>query len=284
VLPLYQVSSPPFGRSLISTPFAVHGGICADDDEAAGALLEDAAALARRLGCRYVELRHERPVADLPTKDLYVTFRRAILPDREANLAAIPSNKRHRVRNSEKRGLTARLGGAELLPGYYRVISESMRNLGSPVFPKRLFRALLEEFGARCRIFSVFHDETMVAGALTLFYRDQVIPYYGGSTRTGNSLAANDFMYWKLLCHGAEAGYKIFDFGRSKKESGAYGFKRHWGFEPTPLAYQYQLTGQRDLPNLSPANPKFSLAIHLWRRMPLRLTQWLGPQLVRYFP
>ncbi len=284
VLPLYRVPSIPFGHSLVSTPFAVYGGICADDEHAARALHEDAAALARRLGSRYVELRHEKPLVGLPAKDLYVTFRRGIHPDREANMAAIPRNQRRSIRVAERHGLTARVGGEELLPGFYQVYSESVRNLGSPVFPKRLFQMLLDEYGPHCRILAVFRGQAMVSGVLTLFYRDQVMPYYGGSTREGIRLATNDFMYWNLLCYGAENGYTVFDFGRSKKDSGAYHFKRHWGFEPTQLAYQYELTGQRELPDLSPANPKFSLAIRIWRRLPLRLTQWLGPRMVRYFP
>ena len=284
VLPLYRVPGLPRGHSLVSTPLAVYGGVCADDDEAARALLEDAEALARRQGSRYVELRHERAIGALPTKDLYVTFRRPILPDREGNLALVPRNQRRSIRVAEKHGLTARVGGEDLLAGFYDVYSESVRNLGSPVFPRALFASLLEEYGTRCRILAVFHEGRMVSGVLTLFHRDQVMPYYGGSTREGIQVAANDFMYWSLLCHGAEEGYRVFDFGRSKRDTGAYHFKRHWGFEPTPLAYQYQLVGQRELPNLSPANPKFDLAIRVWRRLPLKLTQWLGPRLVRYFP
>ena len=96
-------------------------------------------------------------------------------------------------------------------------------------------------------------------------------------------VSANDFMYWKLLCYGAEHGYKVFDFGRSKQGTGPYDFKRHWGFEPTPLPYQYHLVTQKVIPNLNPTNPKLSLPIELWKRLPLPVSQWLGPKIVRFF-
>jgi len=284
VLPLYSVPTLPFGHALVSTPFAVYGGVCADDAIVAQALLDAAGALARASGARYVELRHERPIGTLPAKDLYFTFRRAIHPEPEVNMAGIPRNQRRSIRIGEKHGLKYRIGGADLLPEFYDVYSKNIRSLGSPVFPRALFDALLEEYGSRCRILAVFHGTNMVSAVMTFFYRDQVMPYYQGATRDGIQLATNDFMYWSLLCYAAQNGYKVFDFGRSKKGTGPYHFKRHWGFPPTPLAYQYQLVRQREMPNLSPANPRFSMAIRAWRRLPLRLTQWLGPKLVRYFP
>jgi FemAB-related protein (PEP-CTERM system-associated) len=142
----------------------------------------------------------------------------------------------------------------------------------------------LQEFGEACRILAVFHEGNMVAGVMAFFFRDQIIPYYGGALQDAFQYAANDFMYWKLLCYGAEHGYKVFDFGRSKVDTGPYHFKRHWGFEPTPLPYQYYLVNQKAVPDLSPRNPKFSLAIQAWKRMPLGLSQWLGPKIVRFFP
>jgi len=159
-----------------------------------------------------------------------------------------------------------------------------VRSLGTPVFPFRLFEQMLMEFGTNCRILGVFREGRMAAGVMTLFFRDQVMPYYGGALASELRYAVNDFMYWKLLCYGAERGYKVFDFGRSKKRTGAYDFKRHWGFEPTPLAYEYVLGTVREMPNLSPANPKFALPIEIWKRLPLPVTQWLGPKLIQFFP
>ena len=284
ILPLFQVRNLPFGYSLVSLPLAVYGGIRADDGDAAQALLLCARQVAADLNVRYLELRHEAGMGDLPTKDLYVTFRKEIFSDEEKNLAAIPRKQRRMVRQGEKFDLESRFGGEELLRDFYRVYSESVRSLGTPVFPLCLFEHVLMEFGSNCRILGVFREDRMVAGVMTLFFRDQVMPYYGGALASELRYSVNDFMYWKLLCYGAEQGYKVFDFGRSKVGTGAYDFKRHWGFEPTPLAYQYVLGTARAMPNLSPANPKFALPIEIWKRLPLSITQFFGPKIIRFFP
>lgn len=284
VLPLYRVPSLPFGCSLISTPLGVYGGVCADDEEAARALIEDATAHARRIGARYVEFRHERPMGSLLTKDLYVTFLRKIHPDPEVNAVGIPGQKRRGIRNAESHGLAIRAGGTELLAGFYDVYTRNMRNLGSPAFPLPLFETLLEEYGDQVRIFGVFQGDTMTSAAFAFFYRDRVMPYYCASTRAGMAVNTNECMYWNIMRYAAERGFRVMDFGRSKKDSGSYHFKRRWGVTPTPLPYQYQLVAQREMPNLSPNNPKFASVIWTWQRTPLPLTRWLGPKLSRYFP
>jgi len=283
-LPLFLVPTLPWGKAAISAPLGVYGGAIADDTAIEQALLARAAEIAAERGARYLELRNQRRLEGLPTRDLYVTFRRPIYPDAEQNMAAIPRNQRRSIRVAQKHGLTARVGREELLEGFYRVYSESMRNLGTPVFPRALFQRLLTRLGENCVILGVYREDTLLSAVLTFTYRDQVMPYYGGAIREGIPYATNDFMYWSLLCHAMERGLKVFDFGRSKRGSGSFDFKRHWGFEPTPLAYQYRLIRQKSLPDLSPKNPKFSLAIRVWQRLPLRLTQWVGPRLVRYFP
>jgi FemAB-related protein (PEP-CTERM system-associated) len=284
VLPLFLVRNLPFGQSLVSMPWGVYGGICADDDETQSALLNYAKTLAQRLVVRYLELRNQAPCCDLPAADLYVTFRKEIASDPETNMAAIPRKQRRMIRQGDKHGLTAQMGGEEFLKGFYHLYAHSVRNLGTPVFSVRLMANLLREFGPACRILAVFHEEQMVAGVMTFFFRDQVMPYYGGALRHALQYAVNDFMYWHLLCYGAEQGYRIFDFGRSKKGTGSYDFKRHWGFEPTPLAYQYHLVRQKTMPDQNPLNPRFALAIQTWKRMPLWLSRWLGPKIVRFFP
>lgn len=284
VLPLFKVRVLPFGHSLVSSPFAVYGGICANDAQSREALSRHAQTLGGHMGVRYVELRNQEVMGDFPVKDLYVTFRKEILSDPEKNLDWIPRKQRRMIRQGEKFNLTAHVGGSEYLKGFYSVYAHSVRNLGTPVFPIQLFENLLQEFGEACRILAVFHEGTMVAAVMTFFFRDQVIPYYGGALKDAFQYAANDFMYWKLLCYGAEQGYKVFDFGRSKVDSGPYHFKRHWGFEPTPLPYQYCLVKQKTIPDMSPRNPRFSLAIQAWKRMPLGLSQRLGPKIVRFFP
>lgn len=284
VLPLFRVPTLPWGNSLVSAPQAVYGGPLADGDDARDALLVHAHGLGERLGSRYVQYRNVEPLPNLAAQDLYVTFRKNILPTADENLALVPRNQRRSIRIGQKSDLTAEMGREEFLDPFYDLYSESLRNLGTPSFPRSLFANVFEAFGANAGILLIRRHGTPVASVLTLFFRDQILPYYGAAKRDAQRYGVNDYMYWSLLLHGMEHGYKVFDFGRSKKGSGSYDFKRHWGFEPTPLHYQYDLVRQRSLPDLSPRNPKFSAAIEVWKRMPLWLSRRLGPALIRYFP
>src|SRR5438128_1826288 len=150
--------------------------------------------------------------------------------------------------------------------------------------PRRLFHALAEAFEEDCHVLAVYHDERIVAGVLSFFYEDQVLPYYGGAIREAFAYAVNDFMYWELMCLAAKAGMRVFDFGRSREGTGSYDFKRHWGFEPVPLPYQYVLLNGHELPDVSPSNPKLRRATDLWKRLPLYVTNRLGPMITRYLP
>lgn len=284
VLPLFLVRGFPTGRILVSTPMAVYGGIAADDAESAEALLTSARALGTRLGVRYLELRDGTRMPSLREKDLYVTFKKAIDPDPEVNMARIPKNQRRSIRIALDKGLSYRTGTHELLDGFYRIYSHSVRNLGTPVYPKALFRNLLDEFGERCFILAVYHDGRMIAGVQTFLHEDEVLPYYGGALKQTFRFSVNDFMYWSLMNFAAARGCRVFDFGRSKRDSGSYHFKRHWGFEPTPLSYQFDLVRDRSVPDLTPRNPRFSLAIQVWRRLPLAVTERIGPAIIRFFP
>ncbi len=283
-LPLFQVPGFPTGTSLLSTPFATYGGVVADDAAAGQALLNAAGELGEKLGAHYVELRDGMRFAPLPVKDLYVAFRRPIGPDHEKNWSEIRGKQRTSIRNAQKRGLTHRTGGAELLSVLYPIYSHSVRNLGTPVFPKRLFRNLFEELGDVCRILVVDSGTKPVSAVLSFFHRGHVHPYYAGTLREAYAYSASDFMYWKVMCTAADDGCRVFDFGRSKRDSGSFHFKRHWGLTPTPLAYQYRLVQDRAIPDLSPRNPKFGLAIRIWKRLPLAVAEQIGPRIVRFFP
>jgi FemAB-related protein (PEP-CTERM system-associated) len=219
----------------------------------------------------------------LPTKSRYVTFRRPISPVEEENLAAIPRKQRRMTRQGARFGLEPRWG-REHLDAFWRVYAASVHQLGSPVFPRRLFGALAEEFGKDCELLTIWKDGRMVAGVLSLFHEGQVLPYYGGALREASGWAASDFMYWELMCHAARSGCRVFDFGRSREGTGSYHFKRHWGFVPEPLPYQYLLMDGGAMPDLSPANPKMHLAVATWKRLPLPLTRAVGPFLTRYLP
>jgi FemAB-related protein (PEP-CTERM system-associated) len=281
VLPLALVSSVLFGRALISTPFCVYGGIVAADSEAYRALIEEACALARRLKVDYLELRNRRKQhPEWPCKDLYVTFRKAIDPESEPNMLAIPRKQRAMVRKGIQKGLTARIDADAA--DHYTLYSESLRNLGTPVFSRKYLDVLKRVFGENCEILTVMHENTPVASVLSFYFRDEVLPYYGGGGLAARPVAGNDFMYWEVMERARKRGIRVFDYGRSKRGTGAFEFKAHWGFEPEPLHYEYYLVRAKSMPNLSPTNPKYGKAIDLWRRMPLRLTQLIGPRVAGY--
>lgn len=281
VLPLGHVNSLLFGRALVSTPFCVYGGVAAVSDAARAVLEAEAGRRAEALGVDYLELRQrEERHADWPARrDRYVTFRQALDPDPDANYRRIRRKQRAMIRKGIDKGLEAR--SDEDLDRFYDTFAESVRNLGTPVFPKRYFRLLKETFGDDCEILCVRHGERVVAGVVSFYFRDEVLPYHGGGRAEARGLCANDFMYWDLMRRAAESGVRIFDYGRSKVGTGSYDFKRHWDFTPEPLHHEYHLVRAREIPDLSPMNPKYRAFINTWRRLPVPVTRVIGPMLAR---
>jgi len=280
ILPLAQVKSLLFGNTLSSTPFCVYGGVVAEDERVKRELLDAACSLADRLGVDALELRSRQAVdASWPTKALYVTFRKTISADAEENLKAIPRKQRAMVRKGIKAGLTSEedAGWKRL----YRIYSESVRNLGTPVFSGNYLRILREVFGDDCRVLMIQHQGQDIAGVMSFYFRNEVLPYYGGSLPVARTLKGNDFMYWELMRRSGEEGITLFDYGRSKKGTGSYSFKKNWGFEPEPLHYQYYLVKADSVPEVNPMNPKYQLFIKAWKKLPLPVANTLGPFLAK---
>lgn len=287
VLPLFEMKSLLFGHSLVSIPFAIGGGVAAQDAESAAALVRRGRELAERLGVDYLELRSETPAAnDLSTKDLYVTFRADLAEGEEAWLQRM-DRKRRQMMNyvaKDKAGFTSRVAGIEELPLFYRMFSESMRHHGTPVYPRLFLEEILDRFSASTNLFFVEHGGRPVAGVLNLLFRDVIMPFYAGADRSVHPRGVDDYMYLSILRWGRENGFRTFDFGRSKRGTGACAFKARWGMTEVPLAYQYHLVRARELPNVSPANPKYQALIKVWKRLPLPLTQILGPRIIKRIP
>ena len=281
VLPLAHVQSRLFGRSLSSLPFAAYGGVAALDTEAEAALVMRAEQLARELGVEHLELRNtERRHPEWPAQDLYVTFRKPIEPTEEANMLAIPRKQRAMVRKGIKNGLVATVDPD--VDTFFALYADNVHRHGTPALSKRYFRALREVFGDDCEVFTVRSAEGQPLSSVVSFYwRDEVLPYYAGDDFAARELAANDFKYWELLRRACARGLKVFDYGRSKVGTGPYAFKKNWGFEPTPLHYEYRLLTRDAIPQNNPANPKYRLMIATWRRLPLPVANWLGPHIVR---
>ena len=286
VLPLVRMKTLLFGDLLASTPYCVYGGALASTPEGAAALDEHAFQLQAKLRTPCLEYRRlsaadpgwvERPA-------LYYTFRKpiaAITGDDAKDMAAnIPRKQRAEVRKASKRGLE--IHTHRDVDALFRVYAESVRNLGSPVFPKRYFRALLEAFPEESDITTVLHNGRAVASVLSFHFKQEVLPYYGGGTREARGLAAADVMYWEVMRRAAQdRGATMFDFGRSKADTGAFAFKKNWGFEPEQLHYCYRLAPGAKVPDNNPNNPKYRYFISAWKRLPLAVANVIGPRLVR---
>ncbi|MBF0621257.1 MAG: FemAB family PEP-CTERM system-associated protein [Magnetococcales bacterium] len=280
VLPLFHVKSLLFGNALSSLPFLVYGGVAATDPEAEIALENKAQLLAQQLNVDHLEMRNIEPGNDnWLVKDLYYTFRKEISADPDANLMAIPRKQRAEVRRGIKKGLTSRIdSGVDLC---YDLYAESVRNLGTPVFGRKLFHQIQKVFGEQCQSLIIEHEGKPVCSVLSYTFRDQVLPYYAGATPEVRRLGGFAFMYWDLMNRAAADGARLFDFGRSKKDAGSFKFKKYFGFEPEPLHYQYYLVKADGLPNVSPTNPKYRLFISLWKRLPLPISKVMGPWIAR---
>lgn len=285
VLPLARMRTWLFGDLLASTPFCVYGGPVAATPEAAEALAAHAAEMQQRLGVPCLEFRRrDAPDAGWQTRPpLYFTFRKpiAITGDDTRDLEHnIPRKQRAEVRKAIARGLTTVSDGD--VDRLHRLYAESVRNLGSPVFPRRYFRLLAEAFPGAHDVTTVLHEGRPVAAVLNFHFRQEVLPYYGGGSRAARGLAANDLMYWDVMRRaGQERGATMFDFGRSKAGTGAFAFKKNWGFAPQELHYCYRLGPGAQVPDNNPNNPKYRLLIAAWKRLPLAVANLIGPRLVR---
>ncbi len=281
VLPLAHVNSRLFGNALTGLPFAVYGGTAAATPEAAAALEAEAQRLAVELGTDHLELRHiERRHTDWPVQELYVTFRKAILPKEEDNMLAIPRKQRAMVRKGIKNGLTSHIDPT--VDRFFALYADNVHRHGTPAMPKRYFATLLKTFGADAEVLTVCSAEGRpLSSVLSFYFRDEVLPYYAGDDEAARDLAANDFKYWELMRLACARGLKVFDYGRSKEGTGPYAFKKNWGFEPTPLNYEYRLYKRDSIPQNNPANAKYKLLIATWRRLPIGVANWLGPFIVR---
>lgn len=282
VLPLAHVNSRLFGNALTSLPFAVYGGVASTSPEAAAALEAEADRLAQRLGVAHLELRHiERRHADWPLQDLYVTFRKPILPKEEDNMLAIPRKQRAMVRKGIKNGLSSHIDPD--VDCFFALYADNVHRHGTPALSRRYFQALAEVFGPDVEVLTVCSpDSKPLSSVLSFYWRDEVLPYYAGDDWAAREAAANDFKYWELMRRACERGLQVFDYGRSKVGTGPYAFKKNWGFEPTPLHYEYRLYQRDSVPQNNPSNAKYRLMIEAWKRLPLPVANWLGPHIVRH--
>lgn len=287
LLPLFLVRSLFVGRVLVSVPYATYGGILADSQVAALAIIEHAQELCRELDAEYLELRNrDSSGLELPEFGQYDTFRRALPDNPQDILALLPRKTRAAARKGlDILGADAVSMGPELLDTIYDLYSITLRRLGSPNYRRQLFHALQDGYGRDCVCLLVKDHGTAVAGVVSFVFRDEIVPYFSGSLQAGMEKFANNVMYLRLMEYAVERGLHWFDFNRTRRNNhGPHAFKRYHGFEPQPLHYQMFMNKISEFPNLSPSNRKYAVAARIWRKIPLCLTRVAGAQITKWIP
>lgn len=291
ILPLFDVRSRLFGRSLISVPFLNGGGLIADDAASADALLNRARQLMQRGTFRYAELRHRGPVANadgLTSRQHKVAMRLPLSDDPDDFFQRFKGKLRSQIRRPVKAGARAQIiNGNNVVArdteAFYKVFAENMRDLGTPVFPAALFRETLENFGERAWLLIIWLDGHPTAAGLMVGFGDSIEMIWASSLRSFNKLSVNMLLYWESIRTAIENGYRVFDFGRCTPDGPTFGFKAQWGAEPAPLHWYYIGAGSR-LPDISPDNPTFSLAVRAWQSLPVTIANRIGPAIARSLP
>jgi len=284
LLPLHHVKSRLFGQALVSSAFAVDGGILADDPSSLAALVRSAEDIARAKGGLSIELRGgPSPAAHWERRENeHLGFVRPLAADDEAELLAVPRKHRAELRKALANSALRVEHGREPrhIRDHYRVYAESVRNLGTPVFPARLFREILARFGEDADFTIVYEGDRPVSAVLTLYHGDRVMPYWGGGVQDARRLRSNELMYYRLMSHGRARGVRLFDFGRSKAGSGQAAWKKSFGFDPQPLSYHsWSPTGEKR--DISPQSAKYQRRIDLWKKLPLPVANLIGPYISR---
>jgi FemAB-related protein (PEP-CTERM system-associated) len=285
ILPLVYLKSRVFGKALVSMPYFNYGGLLADDKEVSEQLISAALRLERELGADYVELRQTEPApGGWPSGSHKVIMLLPLPADPEVLWASFKTKLRTRVRRAEKEGFGLDWGKQELLDDYYKVFAENMRDLGTPVYPKRFFRSILDIFPQNAHIVVVRRGKECVAAGFLLSHRDKMEVPWSSSLRRFNHLSPNMVLYWNMLRQSIIMGSKTFDFGRSTRGSGTFAFKEQWGAVPHDTFWVYPGKDAGQLPDHSPQSAKYRWATRIWKKLPLFLTNRCGPWIVKNIP
>lgn len=285
ILPLVHMRSKLFGSFLVSLPFFNYGGLLADSAATAKLLLQKAGELRSETAAEYVELRHRGAVIDsLPSKQHKVTMILNLGESEEAQWKGFNAKLRNQVRKAEKSGLVPILGGLELLDGFYDVFARNMRDLGTPVYNKSFFRNIISAFPENTRIISIKLGQKTIASGILTWFKDTLEVPWASSIRDYREMCPNNLLYWEAIKFAIQIKSTKFDFGRSTPGEGTYRFKKQWGAEPVQLYWQYLLRDGKKMPELNNKNPKYEMAIKVWQKLPLALTNLLGPMIVKNIP
>ncbi len=285
VLPLVHFKNRLFGHFLVSMPYFNQGGVLSSSPQAEAALLDRAIGLSESLGVTHMELREFQPRENgWQHKDEKVLMLLDLPDDPEHLSKSIGAKRRSQIRRPEREGASTKVGGEDLLDDFYAVFSRNMRDLGTPVYTKKLFERILAARPSETFIVVIYLNELPVAAAFLIGYKQVIEIPWASSLREYNRLGTNMKLYWEVLRHSILKGYKIFDFGRSTLDGPTYKFKKQWGARPKQCYWNYWLAEGNELPQLNPQNPKYKIAIAGWKKLPLAVANCLGPHIVKHLP
>lgn len=279
ILPLVEMKSWLFGNALISTPFWVYGGPVGDPKDSQ-LLMDRAIEIAQEKKVDYLEIKSEHSILDSGwSQEIYYNFQKTLANNHDDNLKDIPRKQRAVIRKAIQSSLTTHF--EDNINNFYRLYAESLRNLGTPIMSKSFYQKVFDMLGENCKVLTVFDKAKPISSVFTFYHQGCVLPYYAGGAADARNNKAHDFMYWQLMCDATEKGLTTFNFGRSKKDTGAFRFKKHWGFTPELLGYRTIPIQTNTPPNLNPTNPKYQLMIKTWQKLPLALSTIIGPHVAR---
>jgi len=286
VLPVYYFSNLLFGARLMTAPFSSWGGVCASSREAAGALIERAVELGRSLGAGYFELRGLEPSGSSEFQSSRTRWVDFVLPIAEPEhmwQKTLAGRARTAVRKARKSDVEIRRGH-ELIDPFFEIMSISMRRLGTPVHSKAFFGGILRSLGEDAELLLAYVAGEPIAAYLLIRDARRMFHWTGGSKPGFERTNANSLLMWTTLELAHESGVSALDLGRSSADAGTVRFKEQWGAQRIDLHYEYALYGSTELPNVAPTNPRYRAAIEIWKRLPLAVTRWIGPRLMRGIP
>jgi FemAB-related protein (PEP-CTERM system-associated) len=284
ILPLVRLKSRLFGDFLVSMPYCNYGGAIADHPSIEEALMQAANDHAAGLGTGHIEYRDNIPRDGWPVRDEKVNMILTLAGSENELWDGFTSKLRAQIRRPQRENPQVLSGGEEYLDEFYRVFARNMRDLGTPVYGRQFFRSILETFPEACRIVIVRLGGRPVAAGFLIGHRDSMEIPWASTIRDVNHLSMNMLLYWESLRYALHKGYKYFDFGRSSRDSGTFRFKQQWGARPLQLHWHYWLNGNTELPAINPDNPRYALAIKIWKRLPLAITNMIGPFIVKNIP
>ncbi len=285
LFPMVSVKSRLFGHILSSMPFVNFGGLCADSPVVAERLLDEARRVTRECDADYLEIRTMHPLSDqLPTSHHKISMTLDLDNDPDVLWNGFKSKHRTNIRRVYKEGVEVKKGRHELLDTFYMIMAKSWKSLGTPIYRKSYFERILDTFPEDTLIFVAYHKDQPVATAFNGYHNGMVEGMWAGALPECRRIQPNYVLYWEMIKDACERNMQHYHLGRSSADSGAESFKKKWNAYATQLHWQYILHNQADIPQLNVNNPKFELAIKLWRKLPLSLTTTLGPFLSRSIP